>query len=93
MDNQEIKFNIMTDKQEMVLSINQIEHKTPQELANLLDVLSEMLRQLPNETIAELKKQDEKVSLDTNISIQLNKAKEQKKLKATEHNVGGLRLR
>ena len=61
MGNQEINVNIMTDKQEMRFSIEHIEQMTPQELANLLDVVALTLRRLPNETFAELKQQDREV--------------------------------
>ena len=92
MDNQEIRVDIMTDKQEMRFSINQIEHMTPNELANVLDTVSIILRRLPDETFAELKKQDKEIPIDPKASIQLNSATVLKKLKATEHNIGGLRL-
>ena len=61
MEDQAVSAHIMTDKQELRISIPRVELYTPHELANMLDAIALVLRRMPDETFAELKKQDMEV--------------------------------
>jgi hypothetical protein len=57
MDN-EIRFNIQRDKNEIQISIEQLANKTLPEIAVILEALTELLRNAPNIPIGQLNTDD-----------------------------------